>query len=88
MDVAVELPAQAKVQRQVRPKTEAVLRVKTESGERIALHSFGELNVLMRLLIHLRGDRDAGNPTGQERIEIESIGDVVPAGVNARQRIS
>src|SRR5207244_10315047 len=38
--------------------------------------------------IHLRGDGDAGNPTGQERIEIESVGDVVAGGADARQRTS
>src|SRR5262245_60077960 len=55
VDVTVELPAQPEVQRQVRTNAEAVLRVKTESSESIALHAFGKWGVCLRFLIRIRG---------------------------------
>src|SRR5262245_17625350 len=88
MDVAIELPTQPKVQGQRWANTKTILCEQTGGGERIALHGLGKLDVLMALLIHLSSDGDAGNPSSQERVEIERIVDVVPSGVDTRQRIS
>ena len=82
------MPAQAVVQRQRGADAEAILRIQTESSERITLHAFDELSVFVRLFVHLRGDGDAGNPARQERIQIEGIAQVAASGVDAWQRIS
>src|SRR5262249_404175 len=88
MDVTVELPAEAEVERQGRAHAEAILRIQAESSERITLHALGEVVVLMGLLVQIRGHGNLGDPACQERIEVKRIIDIIAGGVDVRQRIA